>query len=351
VADAAGSVYVSISTGSSAVTDAATGGSLLTSFDGATGAMRWSTTFASAFGLSSAPLLLASDVMAYFAGDTSGAGAVLFDRMSVATGAVTSSTFVPGLAVLNPAVGSDGAFYFLTTALAVARLDQDANVPWLTSLVPTGGGGGSTIALAGGDLVLVSTVPSAGASTLFALDPTTGATRWTQTWPGLVLSAPVVRPDGSIAILVGPTVGAGVGRGVPQSVVVLEPAGATRSTVYLGTPGITGYDISAVGEDGSLLIAATDQARQGYLVSLSGSGRIGWTTKMPPGFTGQATIDALGTVIVVGQDEIEGLDPATGSSLWTVAAVNASGIVDATLTSAGTIVALETDGTLFGAGD
>ncbi len=342
-ADASGSVYVSISLGSSTLADTPSDGSMLASFDGATGAMHWSATFATA--LSAAPLLLAGDVVDYFASDTS--GATLFDRISVPTGAVTSSTFVPGLALPNPAVGADGAFYFVTAFVAVARLDPDAMTAWQTAMLLPNGGAASAIALATGDLVLVSIEPSGGASALLAIDPTTGTTRWAKTWPGLGLSGPVVRPDGSIAIFVGPALDAG--SRANQSLVLLEPTGAIRSMVQL--PDINAYAISAVAEDGSLLLAGVDPANQGLLVSLTGSGQVRWNSMAPAGFVGQATIDARGTVIVVGQDAIVGLDPATGSPVWTLAAVNATGIVDATLTRGGTIVVLETDGTLFGAGD
>jgi hypothetical protein len=65
----------------------------------------------------------------------------------------------------------------------------------------------------------------------------------------------------------------------------------------------------------------------------------------------EATLDLRGTVVVIGPSEIRGLALTTGREIWTLAAVNASGIVDATLTSTGELVALEADGTLFGAGD
>jgi outer membrane protein assembly factor BamB len=234
------SVYVSGSLGGNLV-DSASDGAFLARVDGATGGVAWSTTFASA--LASAPLLLSGGAVDFFAFDTSGGG--LIDRVDARTGAVMSSSPAANAGgFATPAVGADGALYSLTDD-GVARLAADGTTAWTSGSLLPGGGAISVIALGGGDLVLLTVEPSGGTAALLALDPANGATRWTQTWAAGNLESPIVRPDGSVAVLAGnPSSSA-------SSILVFEPNGAQRAVIGVGQVGMTLTAISAVAEDGS----------------------------------------------------------------------------------------------------
>jgi outer membrane protein assembly factor BamB len=339
-ADASGSVYVSHSLGDN-LSDGAADGALLARVDGATGNVDWSTTFRSA--LSSASLLPVGGQVDFFASDPSGAGVI--EQLEAQTGSTRSShAEANDWALPQPAVGADGSLYAGTYS-GVARLAADGTPSWTNGSLLPGGGGVSEIALGLDDLVLATVEPSGGAAALVALDPATGATRWTQTWRQGAMEDPIVRPDGSVVVLVGHPIGGA------SDIVVFEATGAVRAVIGVEQVGLTLVTISVVAQDGSFVLAGYDAARNNFLVDLTSTGELVWRAQVPGGYLAAATVDLRGTVMVAGPEEIRGLALTNGQDLWTLPAVDASPIVDATLTSSGGIVALEMDGTLFGAND
>ncbi len=106
------------------------------------------------------------------------------------------------------------------------------------------------------------------------------------------------------------------------------------------------FEIYAVTVDGVVIAGADAGNGVNGLVALTRDGGVVWTS---PGSI-HATIASDGTVVAWG-NTIRGLDGATGTTRWGLAPAVPSCIEDAALTSTGGIVALQCDGTLFGASD
>jgi outer membrane protein assembly factor BamB len=304
----------------------------------------------------STPIILAHGGVDMFAYGTHTADSVFtFDP---ASGASTSTTFgftlydAPG----DLAVGADGSLYVthedgvgtVKQTTYVSRVAPSGAVLWtsvdLATLAPPDQYGDgevfpATIALGKGDLVIVEVdviVKTGDVASVIALDPATGAARWTTNLSGELVGGPVVRADGTIVALVDEM--------DVSSLVVLDPEKGTPTTIPLASGA---FEIAAVTEGGAVIGGGDTGNGVTGIVAIGSDGAMLWSG--PGG--GRATIAKDGTVISFGP-EITALDGATGEVKWQLAPpVPGNCIADAALTSEGGIVALQCDGTLFGASD
>jgi hypothetical protein len=306
---------------------------------------------------STTPIVLASggiDMFAYAPGDHD--SVFTFDATS---GSSTSTTFGFSLYDAPPylAVGRDGSLYVTHqdgvgtahTTTYVSRVGPDGAVRWSTVDLATlgplpqtdGDVSPSILALGRDDLVVIFTFvlqKSGQVSVAHAFDPATGAVRWSQPIDGELIGGPVVRSDGTIVAVVD------AGPAGTSNLAILQPDTGALTEHPLS---MNAFEIYAVTVDGVVISGA--DAGQGVtgLVALADDGSILWTT---PGSL-HATIASDGTVVAFGPT-LRGLDPATGTAKWEVAPPQtASCIADAALMGDGGIVALQCDGTLFGASD
>ncbi len=274
------------------------------------------------------------------------------------TGASTSTTFgfslydAPG----NLAVGTDGSLYVTHAdgvggaqqTTFVSRVGPDGAVLWtsvdLATLVPPddvveGEVFPSTIALGTGGLVVIEADVVGNTddvATVIAFDATSGATRWSTQIVGQLAGGPVARKDGTIVVL--------IDQGGASQLVVLDPGSGAPTPTTLAT-GV--FQIAAVTVDGAIIGGADEGNGVTGLVEYGSDGTMLWSG---PG-SGKATIANDGTVISFGA-EITALDGKTGQMKWQLSPPNpGSCILDAALTSEGELVALQCDGTLFGASD
>jgi outer membrane protein assembly factor BamB len=341
--------------------------------DASSGLVDWTTPFDPLPNAYAAPLLLADGLVEFFAADSKDHGVAL-DSFAPMTGAATSL----GLPALSPvysgdaAVGMDGSLYVAypiqsATGMpepVVSRLTPTGVVTWtsqaLASLLPpatvklafvTPG----TLALGPGDLVLVPLAVQAPSSPptayLVALDPASGAVAWTRPVMGPIIGGPAVTPNGSIVVLVGPPLFTSAGP-EPTSLFFYDPSGAQELEVGLGT--WTAAALFAVAHDGSVVLGVQSGPATGIgydqLYVIHECANYNWTVGTKGLMT--ATLDAHGTVLAATSVSLLGLDVASGKLLWSVPAQHAgASILDATFTSSGGIVAVETDGSAFGASD
>jgi hypothetical protein len=313
------------------------------------GAIEWTLSLAPD-GATQTPVVRADgliDLSAYSAGNKP--STLLIDAK---TGAATDTTFGFDLydEAGNHAIGADGSLYLLHsesvgTAMSktfVSRVSPGGSSTWTVDVGAAAGvkpGGSvfpSTLALGPGDRVftVVDTIPTLVA---VAVDASTGATAWTTSLPGQVLGGPAVRPDGSVALLAGPA-------NAPNLVIFDGQTGTMTSRAL----GFEVAEIFAVTTTG-VVIAGTD-AGMGVdgLVAIDADGKAIWKT--PGAFRG-ATVALGGTIVAFGTT-IVSLSETTGTTLWSlVPPIPSSCLADVALTSAGGIVALQCDGTLFGASD
>jgi hypothetical protein len=302
----------------------------------------------------STPIILASggiDVFGY--GPTYADSVFTFDPES---GASTSTTFGLNLyyAPQDLAVGADGSLYIphadgIGTAKQtnfVSRVGPDGTVLWTSVDLATLGpppqhGSGDVspwnVTLAKDDLVVlaVSVFAASGPTQVVsAFDPATGAVRWVTPLTGSLAGGPVVRLDGSIVVI--------TNADGTSSLVVLDPeTGTPASHPTAGT-----FAVAGVTEDGTVIAEADDGGGVTGLVALDGDGKTLWTTS---GAT-SATITRDGSIVVWGPG-LAALDAATGAPRWELPDAPEACIIDVALTSAGGLVALGCDGTLFGASD
>jgi hypothetical protein len=360
--DAAGNAYVATN-GQYSASNAA-----LRRVSGADGSVAWTIPI-QPDGETTTPIVLSSggvDLCASTPGDAQNVNALFtFDP---ATGSATSTTFgldldttvVPDAA--NIAVGSDGSLYvthqdnpaFDDTKTYVSRVGPDGTVRWTTPDLATFGppltypglNGAltffpSTIALGKDDLVVVfwnvAIDPAATSNdwktVALAFDASTGKLKWSTPIQGSVEGGPAVRPDGSIVAL--------VWNDGPVNLVILDAAtGSSRESQLPQEV----WGIYAVTQSGVVLA----EANMGYgTYAIADDGSFLWT------HTGviARTVASDGTIIAFGST-IEGLDETTGNTKWKLAPPSPSSCVLAVaLTSDGKLVALQCDGTLFGASD
>ena len=315
------------------------------------------------------PIVLSSggvDLCAYTPGDAENVNALFtFDP---ATGSATSTNFGLDLDTTVPpdtadiAVGSDGSLYVThqdnvgldDTKTYVSRVGPDGSVRWTTPDLSTFGPpltyplGGvvsffpSTVALAKDDLVVViwnvETDPASSNSwqtVALAFDASTGKLKWSTPIQGQTWGGPAVRPDGSIVAL--------VWNDGPVNLVILDAAtGSSRESQLPEEV----WGIYAVTQSGVVLA----EANMGYgTYAIADDGSFLWT------HTGATvrTIASDGTIVASGST-IVGLDESTGATKWELAPPSPSASIEyqsVALTSDGRLVALQGDGTLFGASD
>lgn len=338
-----------------ATADADTSPNVLSRVRTADGVVEWSASI-TPVSETSTPIVLAGGGVDLMGSDPGFLDAVL--TYDAATGAATASTFGLSLYDAPPdlAVGADGSLYVCHLdnvgqahqETYVSRISPSGEVLWtspdLATLGPPPMFDGevfpAVLALGEGDLVVAmdSVIAEAGDfAVVSAFEPATGAVRWSTALAGSPSGGPVIRADGTIAVLVylpGPATNAGL--------VTLDPAtgAATTSPIAIGTSGLGGATL-----DGAVLTGANAGNGITSLVALEGDGTIRWTA---PGHGG-ATIAADGTVISFGEP-ITAIDGATGATKWTLSPPGPC-LSDLALTSDGGLVGLLCDGTLFGASD
>jgi outer membrane protein assembly factor BamB len=165
-----------------------------------------------------------------------------------------------------------------------------------------------------------------------AFDAATGKLKWATPIQGQTVGGPAVRSDGSIVAFV---------QTRPVSLVVLDAATGSSRESQLS---VQAWEINAVTQSGVVLTTAGTGFNT-YAIADDGS--VLWTH---PGATAR-TIASDGTIVASGST-IVGLDETTGTTKWELAPPSPSGCVAwAALTSDGRLVALQCDGTLFGASD
>lgn len=135
----------------------------------------------------------------------------------------------------------------------------------------------------------------------------------------------------------------------------LEPSGRLQKTVRL--PAI-GSHIFAVAEDATTLLTSdVSMDPSGSLpgtgiLAVDASGGVRWARPVtPPATITGLTLDTNGTVLVLADNTVEGLDLATGATRWQLALPPGETCVkNATLTSSGALV-VQGCTLVFGAGD
>jgi outer membrane protein assembly factor BamB len=349
--DAAGHAYV-VTTGEIGESTAA-----LRKVRAADGAILWSDPI-SPDEETTTPIVLGSGGIDLFGYDAQTTDALFtFDP---STGISTSTDFGVSLYYAPPdlAVGADGSLYVTHsddvggahTTTYVSRVAPGGAVLWTTVDLGTLGPppmvegeiDPSVLALGEGDLVIVAVdvlAKDGDYVVVDAFDPATGAVRWSTTLPGGRVGGPVVRPDGSVTVLLYTP-----GAMTPNAdLVILDPASGVAVTHPLGM-GVV--EIFGVMRDGTVLAGADAGNGITGILAFGSDGTPLWAA---PGDL--ATIAADGTVLAVAQG-IVALDGATGETKWTLPLPSAEGcIVDFALTSDAGLVGLQCDGTLFGASD
>jgi hypothetical protein len=262
----------------------------------------------------------------------------------------------------DPAIGADGSLYYAytldqgtaTATTHVSGVSRAGAVEWtsvdLATLGPPplyGDVEPSEIALGldGSVLVAVNVLTSTETfQVLAALAPDTGHVRWTSALAGQLLGGPIVGPDGSILLA--------VDEPRPGGIVILEATGQVRSTLTIpGSPSgdSTIFGLPAIARDGTIL--AESDVGQGVdgLVAFSQTGAVLWHQPLQ---LLEATITSDGAVLAHDSFDLTLLDLATGATRWVLSPPHPSVCVAAAeLTSTGSIVGLQCDGTLFGAAD
>jgi outer membrane protein assembly factor BamB len=285
-----------------------------------------------------------------------------FDPDNGAPSKVATPGLEFGLLTPDPAIGADGSLYFLDNLngdgssgapFVATRVAPDGTITWSSTelshvAVPEQPathveGFPSGIALGAGGTVLVEfaalATPYAQYTVVVALDPSTGAVVWQRTLQGQALGGLVVAPDGSIAVVAYESQH-------DTAVVVLEPTGQERHRLTLPMTN----RLCGVARDGTLLAFLEIGGGTFGLATIDASGRSPWQVT---GNFVDAFLTSDGTVVALG-DDVRGLDLATGAMRWSVAPPSGAfpaGVCDAALTSTGSIVALQCNGTVFGAAD
>jgi outer membrane protein assembly factor BamB len=339
--DASGHAYV-------LVVDDLYGSTALRRVEAASGVIDWTTPF-SAIAQTSVPIVLSHGGVDLFAHGAPGG----FSSFDPETGARTAAAFdlTPYASTpQDPAVGADGSLYIThfgvegaPTAPIVSRVAPDGAVLWtshdLGALVP-GTSDAFTltnVALGKDDLVVVDVSMAMSpmeAQAVVALDPATGAVRWSTPLPFSPMSpssGPMVESDGTIAILV-----EAAAQG--SNLVLLDPA--TGAPTTLAGP-VLATGVSGVTKDGIFLVPW-----MGGLEAIAGDGTTLWNRTTSAG----AILTSDDTVILV-EEPLTAIDAASGTTKWQVSLGAAAGCVsDVALTSEGGLVG-GCEGALFGAGD
>jgi outer membrane protein assembly factor BamB len=257
------------------------------------------------------------------------------------SGAATVTSFdFQFLDLVPPAVGADGSLFMLHdgTGTFVAHVEPGGTVLW-SSLAPGMTSSTAAIALGKDDLVVTMGQATTGVGAVVnAFEPTGGAPLWSTPLAGEPVGGPVVRSDGTVAVLINaaPTL----------YLVILDPESGKPT---LSPVSADAFQIIGVTTDGVVIGGGDMGSGAPQLVALGSDGAVLWTH--PGG--GNATLTSDGAVIAFGPSTgITAIDAATGATRWQLPPpVPSACIADGALTSRGGIVALQCDGTLFGAGD
>jgi hypothetical protein len=267
----------------------------------------------------------------------------------------------------DPAVGTDGSLYLVhqdgigggMPTNKLSRLAQDGTVFWTTADFQTlspppyyaGSLASSNVALSDDDLVVVATLITTQTqdyTTLIAFDPASGSPRWTTTVTGELLAGPAVRADGTIVVIVQDISSS------TNQLATFDPKTGAQAVYPIATAGEL-YDIFAITAGGVVISGTFTGEKQTRLVAVGTDGAVLWESDGADNATiaNDGTIVAAGTVGDSGTGaSIRAIDPVTGTTKWEVAAPSGgSCVADFALTSAGGVVALQCDGTVFGVGD
>jgi outer membrane protein assembly factor BamB len=335
--------------------------------DALAGSIEWSTSFDQAGDdVMPTALLLRNGSVTIVASQTESPPSPSVESFDPAQGTTsTGARLDPGLSyvITEPAVGSDGSLYVLGDITATGALGspfgvqrvlpgggaQWTSVDLSTFVVPTEAvtevqgfpsSDASTVALEPDGTVLVEfqglTTPYGLYATVVALDPASGDERWATTFTGQPSGGLAVLPDGSIALLVteGPD---------GANLVILEPGGSTRRTTTLPDAN----QIVAVDRDGTVFVRGQGGGTS-VLVAVGPQGGPEWANQ--GAFTG-AFLASNGVIVAYGGGGVFAIDEATGQTMWTLPAPSGNAVCDAELTSAGTLVAVDCAGAIFGASD
>jgi outer membrane protein assembly factor BamB len=355
-AGATGDVYIDAPLGSSGE------GAVVTRYDAATGNIVWTSNLAS--GLDAFPTLIANGEVEALVVDSASASLTSLDALDDGTGAVLSSIAFPSMFnPVVPSIGTDGSFFVLgnlvapggeSSGFALARVAPSGAVVWTSGdLTPSSFQQGSysasnpAVDATGTIYVRFDSLEASGA--LLAIDGATGATEWSfslpEVSPGLdEFKGPVAAPNGSVVVVAPSSAGQTPG----QDVEFVSPAGSLVAMATL--PGVTDVAILVVTTGSVCIVRTQDAAGHGAIVAVNPDGTTAWTFDSGP--VVDATIDAAGSLVAYATDALFALDATTGQLLWKLAAPSSSAmLVDAVVTSNGGIVALDSEGTLFGAFD
>jgi hypothetical protein len=250
----------------------------------------------------------------------------------------------------DPAIGRDGSIYFAHEIganfadLAVSRANADGTIAWtsegLSSLLGTTAIDLdlSEVALGNDDMVLIAASVgegSDGSAIVCAFDPVTGRSSWTHTLTGAMSSDVRVRPDGSLVVSHYARAGGAA------ELTILKPTG---ELLHDWTRPIAFGHAVALASNGDLLLSNGDS-----LVAASGTDGASLWTK--PITIIDATITTNGRVIATDASTISAFDFSSGDVAWTLSAPTATPLIGSTLTSDGTVIGVQSDGTVFGASD
>jgi hypothetical protein len=287
----------------------------------------------------------------HFGADAHGKDALLAVDPSSGASTSTATGLQLGGEVGALAVGEDGSLYYGTSPYGdvynhayVTRLGPDGALRWKSAdlipllpkppYYPTV----SPPALGKGDLVVVILADFLDQTVVMAFDPATGAPRWTTPLAGAYNApVPMVKADGTIVTI--------LDDGTASTLVTLEPETGTP-TLHTFPPGI--QKILGVTKQGTVI---TPRFQEGGIIGIGSDGTIHWGG--PGGGPGSATatIAKDGTVISTTWKHVVAMDSATGKPKWKVALPSPEVHAEVALTSDGTIIGWQSDGTVFAASD
>ncbi|HWD38727.1 MAG TPA: PQQ-binding-like beta-propeller repeat protein [Fimbriimonas sp.] len=270
--------------------------------------------------------------------------------------AVGSITWTLPVSSVNstPAIGADGTVYIKTdivalgmvTAQVTAHDPATGNVLWtfLGSAAPAGTGLGSSPVVAADGTVYVGTADG----NLYALDGTTGATKWSYSTGFAIISSPTVGNDGTVYFGSDHQYVYAVNSFTGKLKWTAHTTGAVRSsaavsngTVYIGANDGNVYALNAstgasvwthsvggsvmaspaVGSDGTVYVGTTG----GNFFALNGTnGNQIWSQTAGGGIFTSAAVGQNGLVYFGAQDgKVYALNQASGASAWTFTASTA----------------------------
>jgi outer membrane protein assembly factor BamB len=257
------------------------------------------------------------------------------------------SVTVSPLDSLDPAVGTDGSLYLSLSegpgeSGRVARVSPDGTPAWRSAVYAQVALG---VTLGPGDrpyvLTWPVTVPETGV--LLALDPATGATRWSRTLPGQPISGPAVRSDGRVEVITGSADGTGV-------VWVLSPEDG--STVWSASTGVAaGIWLGLAADDSVVFISSSVEGATTTTVSaLDAGGAVRWHRTLDGDLYDSGALDASGLLLLASSDSLA-LDVETGETRWSLASPSPSCAWPLTVSTGGVAYGVQCDGTFFAASD